>query len=329
MCKVSVIVPVYNVEKYLRKCLDSIINQTYKDIEIILVDDGSIDKSGKICDEYKKQDRRIKVLHQKNSGVSYARLNGFNISQGKYITFVDPDDYLDLQAIEVMVSFIEKENVDLVVCQVKEVYGKILKFIKIRPQIGYYNKNDIIDLLKTKVLYDKKTKIAGINLCIWAKLIKRDFVKNSLVEGLNIIYAEDQIILIALLYKIKSMYVIPNYLYYYNCSRQGQVSKSYNEKTWNNLEIYLRKIISIDKNKFLVMQIDNRIMISIVSFLFIALENKNKDVILMLKNNTKLLKEINFNRLSLKNKFKYILLKCNMEIIYKILLKIKSRRNYE
>lgn len=323
MARVSVIIPIYNVEKYLNRCLDSIINQTYTDIEIILINDGSTDNSGKICDEYKKRDRRIKVLHQKNSGVSYARLNGFNISQGEYITFVDPDDYLDLRAIEVMINFIERENVDLIVCQVKEVYENLLKAIKIRPGIGYYNKNKIIDLLRTKVLYDKETQMAGINLCIWAKLIKRDFLRDALVEGLDLIYAEDQIILISLLYKIKSMYVIPNYLYYYNCFREGQVTKTYNEEIWHNIERYLEKLILIDRKNFLK-EIDNRIILSIMPFVSIALKNGNRNVIFKLKSNTNLLDKIHFSKLSFKNKIKYMFLKYNLERLYLLLLKIKK-----
>ena len=89
---VSIVVPIYNVEKYLKKCIDSIINQTYKNIEIILVDDGSTDNCGKICDEYTKTDNRIVVIHKKNGGLSDARNAGLDIAKGKYIAFVDSDD---------------------------------------------------------------------------------------------------------------------------------------------------------------------------------------------------------------------------------------------
>ena len=98
--KVSVIVPVYNVEKYLDRCLDSIINQTLNEIEIILVDDGSTDSSGEKCDEYKKKDLRIKVIHKKNKGLGYARNSGLEVATGKYIAFVDSDDYIDRRMFE-------------------------------------------------------------------------------------------------------------------------------------------------------------------------------------------------------------------------------------
>ena len=96
----SIIVPVYNVEKYIGKCIESIVNQTYKDLEIILVDDGSTDNSGKICDEWARKDKRIKVIHKKNGGLSDARNAGLDICTGDYIGFVDSDDYIELNMYE-------------------------------------------------------------------------------------------------------------------------------------------------------------------------------------------------------------------------------------
>ena len=93
-CKVSIIVPVYNVEKYVERCIESIIKQSYKNLEIILIDDGSKDNSGKICDEYAEKDNRIKVIHKKNGGLSDARNTGLNIADGEYICFIDSDDYI-------------------------------------------------------------------------------------------------------------------------------------------------------------------------------------------------------------------------------------------
>lgn len=112
--KVSVIIPVYNVEKYLKECVDSVINQSYENMEIILVDDGSTDSSGKICDEYKNIDKRISVIHRKNGGLSAARNTGLDVSNGEYIYFLDSDDYLELSAISDLVSTIEEENADFV-----------------------------------------------------------------------------------------------------------------------------------------------------------------------------------------------------------------------
>ena len=111
---ISVIIPVYNVEKYLKECLDSVINQTHKNIEIILIDDGSTDNSGKICDEYRKKDDRIIVIHKSNEGLSSARNDGLIHAKGKYIQFIDSDDYVNRDMLEITYSIIKKYNADVV-----------------------------------------------------------------------------------------------------------------------------------------------------------------------------------------------------------------------
>lgn len=119
---VSIIIPVYNVEKYLRQCLDSVICQTYTNLEIIVIDDGSTDFSGSICDEYKKNDSRVKVIHQKNMGAANAKNVGLDVASGDYIAFVDSDDYVSEEWIEIMVNSIQKYNVDVVECGFDNFY---------------------------------------------------------------------------------------------------------------------------------------------------------------------------------------------------------------
>ena len=114
---ISVIIPVYNVEKYLRRCLDSVVAQTYRNLEIICVDDGSVDESGKICDQYAVRDARIKVIHQENQGLSAARNRGLDAAEGAYIAFVDSDDYILEDMYKKMLDKLLDYNVDLCVCQ--------------------------------------------------------------------------------------------------------------------------------------------------------------------------------------------------------------------
>ena len=123
----SVIIPVYKVEKYLRRCLDSIVNQTYKNLEIILVDDGSPDNSGKICDEYAQNDKRIKVIHQKNKGQGAARNTGIIAANGELITFVDSDDWIENNTYEIMVSKLLQYELDIIKCAIVETDGSKIK----------------------------------------------------------------------------------------------------------------------------------------------------------------------------------------------------------
>jgi len=133
MAKVSIIVPIYNVEKYLAECIESLCSQTLEDIEIILVDDGSPDNSGAICDEYAQKDTRIKVIHKKNAGVSAARNDGLSIATGDYVIFVDSDDYVPVDAYEKMYAKASEEGADVVLADLyqvkgdKEIYAQFFK----------------------------------------------------------------------------------------------------------------------------------------------------------------------------------------------------------
>ena len=170
--KVSIIVPIYKVEKYLDKCIKSIINQTYKDIEIILVDDGSFDNCPKICDKYKKIDNRIKVIHKKNGGLSDARNKGIDIACGTYILFVDSDDYIELDAVSYMVNYALKYEADIVSCYFNTYYENTNKIKKI-----FYRKNNVKvydrDSAMEKLLYNIKCTPSA-----WGKLYKRELFKD-------------------------------------------------------------------------------------------------------------------------------------------------------
>ena len=115
MSKISIIVPVYNVELYLGRCVDSILKQTFEDFEVILIDDGSTDSSGGICDEYAEEDVRIQVLHKENSGVADSRNKGLEMVKSEYITFIDADDYVDNYYLEILYGLMMKYEGDLVV----------------------------------------------------------------------------------------------------------------------------------------------------------------------------------------------------------------------
>lgn len=161
---VSVIVPVYNVEKYLSCCLDSIILQTYKNLEIIVVDDGSTDDSGDICDEYAKKDKRIEVIHKKNGGLSDARNAGLNVAKGEYITLIDSDDWVDNDYVEQQVVAIMESGADIIITSHKVHYPKkIIDYAT--SERAVYGPEEVLE----RILYSQ-----GIDLSAWAKLYRAE-----------------------------------------------------------------------------------------------------------------------------------------------------------
>lgn len=165
---VSVIVPVYNVEKYLEECINSIIKQTYRNIEIILVDDGSIDKSGEICDRYLKLDERIKVIHKENKGLSDTRNVGIDYAKGKYICFIDSDDCIDNRYVEILYNSCVKNNCKISQCdyvefmdgqdmpEMQEVEIKEKSFTSEEMLEGIYNENHIRNIIAVNKLYERE-----------------------------------------------------------------------------------------------------------------------------------------------------------------------------
>ena len=167
---ISVIVPIYKVEKYLCKCVDSIINQTYKNLEIILVDDGSPDNCPRICDDYAKKDSRIKVIHKKNGGLSDARNAGVKIATGEYISFIDSDDWVETQMIEKMFTCINKDKSDVVSSGVKWVKddGSLINDVTI-------DENGILD---TVTGMKELLKDGLLKQHVWNKLYKASLIRN-------------------------------------------------------------------------------------------------------------------------------------------------------
>ena len=165
---VTIVVPVYKVEKYIDKCINSILNQTYKNLEIILVDDGSPDDCGKICDRYAKLDTRINVIHKENGGLSDARNAGIDAANGKFISFIDSDDYIEPEYIEILYRAIKKDETDIAISSHKVIYesGAILE-----KATGEENILTPKETLK-RILYDE-----GIDLSAWAKLYKLELFK--------------------------------------------------------------------------------------------------------------------------------------------------------
>ena len=199
---ISVIIPVYNVEKYLDKCIISVLNQTYKNLEIILIDDGSTDKSGLLCDEWAKKDNRIIVKHKENSGVSATRNLGIEIATGDFIGFVDPDDYIDVTMYEKMISASNNGEYDIICCNY--YYGDEHNY-KINIPIKEYIK------MNKKEYQEFSLKYGGQ---VWNKIYKREYMEGKKFSS-NIHVLEDLLFNLDISKDKINVLYIDKPLYYY------------------------------------------------------------------------------------------------------------------
>ena len=204
MPELSIIVPVYKVEEYLPKCIDSILAQTFNDFELILIDDGSPDRCGEICDEYAAKDSRIKVIHQKNQGVSAARNAGLDIATGTYLGFVDSDDWIESEMYETMILTAEKEQADSVICGINFYHDDGTYFRSDLVENSFYNKNELLI-----AFLDKPTPLGG--MC-WNKILLRKKVNQNRFN-MNFSYSEDWIYLFECFQFCERVYKIPDSLY--------------------------------------------------------------------------------------------------------------------
>ena len=201
MPEISVIVPVYNVEKYLRRCIDSILNQTFSDFELILVDDGSTDASPAICDEYAKKDKRVVVIHQQNAGVSQARNAGLDAAKGIYIVFVDSDDYVD----ELYLEKLYDSPVDL------HVSG----YFYVDNQTNNITKERVFNTHTEDIYGEYISRFFGLRN-VWGKLLKNSIIKNNNIKfPKEISYGEDTIFMIGYLNFCRNIHFSEETHYYY------------------------------------------------------------------------------------------------------------------
>lgn len=245
----SIIVPVYNVEDYLPKCIDSIINQTFHQLEIILVNDGSTDTSPQICDAYAKKDARVKVIHQLNAGVSVARNKGIEFATGDYITFVDSDDWLEPIMYENMYAITQLEQPsDVIMCDFNAVKKSSKEEISATIRKGFYSKQHIIDELYPTLLVKEDFGRVPI-VSVWSCLFKR-----SLLIGYNIkfdadlLYSEDYLFMAEVIIRANSFYYLKENYFYNYLQYEESRSKKYQSVWWENLLYLNRELEKLLKN---------------------------------------------------------------------------------
>ena len=234
--KLSVIVPVYNTVQYLQQCIESIIHQTYKNIEIILVDDGSCDGSEKICDEYAASFGNIRAIHQENSGNVAARRRGTEEAAGDYLTFLDSDDWIAEDLYEELMRAVEEKGCDIVASGGYTVYDNgQYRPMEGTTMFGTYAKGDNLNIFLSKMMYDEEKECGGIVPSLCCKVIKRGIVTDVMKKiDSNILMGGDAAIFYPCCVRAESICVIKGYQYYYRM-REMSVSHSYDIKYFNKI----------------------------------------------------------------------------------------------
>lgn len=277
--KISIIIPVYNLEKYISKCIESVIYQSYNNLEIIIINDGSTDTSGNICDCYAKKDNRIIVINQNNQGLSMARNNGLEIATGKYIGFVDGDDWIEFDMFELLYENLYSYNADISICNFNYINEKneILLNMNGEPVSDRYNlKSNSIVVLEN---YDKMLNhINTDNNYVWNKLYKR-----YLFEGLYFPYNktyEDIFISHELIDKAQKIVISPKYKYYY-LQRENSITMNFNLNKIDMVEGYINRYNYL-KNKYPLLEKKCRTQI-FKSLLYVVYSTLKNDVNLLYK----------------------------------------------
>ena len=253
---VSVVLPIYNVEKYLNRCIKSVINQSYKNLEIILVDDGSPDNCPTLCDEWAKKDNRIKVIHKKNAGLGYARNTGIENATGEYICFFDSDDYIALDTIEKAYNLATQEKTDIVVfgfCNVK-ANGATGKAVIPHTEKTTFSGKEVQDVFLANLIGPdvKNGKQTDLWMSAWACLYSLEMIQKAtwrFVSEREII-SEDIYSLLGLYKYVNRVSVLSEALYFY-CENAGSLTHTYKKDRYNKIKNFYEACYQLaEKNNY-------------------------------------------------------------------------------
>lgn len=237
MMKLSIIVPVYKVEKYLDRCVQSILGQTFEDFELILVDDGSPDSCGKMCEDWAGKDSRIKVIHKKNGGLSDARNAGLDIAQGKYIGFVDSDDYIKPDMYEILVANLEDYHADISICGYVDVYADGTKNESLCQDRFVWSKEEVIEnVLKGKLL----------SVHAYTKLYKKELFQTVRYTVGKI--SEDAYIIMDILDQVNTAVFTPYSAYYYVHRESSINTGAYKDADCTRIEGHYKNYIYVKEH---------------------------------------------------------------------------------
>ena len=246
--KISVIIPVFNVEKYLYKCLESVIHQTYKNLEIICVNDGSTDNSLNILEEFAQKDARIKIITQKNGGLSNARNTGIDNATGDYIMFLDSDDWCDIYTVEKLYANLLLNNTDFSICAAILFDENTHKY-KLDP---YFSMHSLSEFKNRKLTFsDVKNIFFNLPVMAWGKIIRTDIIKDNNLKFIEGVAFEDNPFFMDLFFASKNFSILMDELIYYRINRNGSDTQSQGEKYFDFIKHWEYKKNKLQKyNKF-------------------------------------------------------------------------------
>ncbi|MBQ7288435.1 MAG: glycosyltransferase family 2 protein [Clostridia bacterium] len=243
---VSIIVPVFQIEAYIGRCIESLINQTYSNFELLLIDDGSTDASGEICDNYAKKDHRIKVIHKSNGGLISAWKCGLNESQFDLVTFVDGDDWVAPNMLEVFIHSYQQYHADVTICSF--IYDSIVKqlFVDNKIPAGFYDKNRIREEIFPSLISDGSYFGRGIFLNRCGKLINKQILLNNIWQiDENVTMGEDVSIIFPTVAMAERIVILEKqYLYHYFCNTLS-MTHEYNPKMYEKIILLYQTLDSI------------------------------------------------------------------------------------
>ncbi len=223
----SVIVPVYNVALYLEECIQSVLNQTYNEFELILVDDGSQDNSPTICDWYKEIDSRIIVIHKNNGGVVSARQAGVEKATGDYLVFLDGDDFLEPACLSSYNDIIERYKPDIICCNTYYKYEDLKKIVKLEGFKKLYCRNDIVNELFPRLIQTKSaTQGSGFPVSLWAKTFRKELYQQQQLVDIRLNIGEDGACVIPCVFQAQKIWFIDDCLYNYR-QNVSSITKSH------------------------------------------------------------------------------------------------------
>lgn len=312
---VSIVIPVYNVEEYLAQCIESILGQTYHNYELILVNDGSKDSSGKICEDYRNKDGRIRLIHKKNGGLSDARNAGMEIAKGLYITFVDSDDFIHKDYLKEMVSFAVDNNVDI-------VQAEWSHFTK---DLGTYERHNLKISTGEEAFVDM-LHFRNIHMMAWNKLYRRSLFENIYypVGRIN----EDNLTTYKVVFRASKVACLPQVLYYYRINDSGIMNSNFSEKRFEVLSVIdeMKKYLGQESQKYEYEINYHEVRLRMSIYNACLVQSKKEKYVEQMNEIEETLKNVDFKKVKLEKKYQILLLilKISPKLYKYLVIRIKK-----